>query len=183
MAVTGTLKVATPNDCAIELTRVFNAPRPLVWYTMTDPEALRRWLVGPPGWSMTVCENDLEVGGAVRWEWRGPDGQGIAMRGENLEVIPLERIVRTECFEPGCDAKGGHQIGTLILTDHDGRGGSGPGDRDDQTALALKLLYPSKSARDATIASGLGPRMAAAYERLDNLLAAIQAREGFHDAA
>jgi uncharacterized protein YndB with AHSA1/START domain len=153
MATTGTLTVTTPTDREIEMTRVFKAPRELVWETMTSPELLKRWLFGPPGWAMTDCENDLDVGGAFHWVWRGPAGEEMVMHGVNREVVPLERIVRMESFESGCNAKDGSQLGTLVLTEHDGGGGDDGNDPGSQTTLSLTLLYPSREARDATMPS------------------------------
>ena len=106
MSNSGSLKLTTPTDREVVMTRVFDAPRRLVFEAMAKPELLQRWLLGPAGWSMVVCENDLRVGGAFRWVWRGPDGAEMAMRGVCREVVPPERIVRTESFEFGCDAQG-----------------------------------------------------------------------------
>jgi uncharacterized protein YndB with AHSA1/START domain len=176
MPIIGTLKVTTPTDCEIVMTRIFSAPRRLVWDAMTNREFLTRWLLGPPGWSMTVCENELEVGGTFRWAWRGPDGQDMVMRGVNHEVVRLERIVRTETFELGCNAQPADQLATLVLAEHDeGRG--------EQTALSLTLLYPSKGARDAAVASGMEHGVALGYDRLDQLLATTSARGTSVDAA
>ena len=183
MPIKGSLKVTTPTDREIEMTRVFHAPRRLVWETMTEPELLKRWLFGPPGWAMMFCENELEVGAAFRWGWLGPDGQVMVMRGFNREVVPLERIVRTESFDFGCDAKSGEQIGTLVLTEHDGDGGSDGDDRDGHTLLALTVLYPSKEARDTMIASGMEQSMAATYDKLEELLAMLLRRESMNGAA
>ena len=121
MPNTGTLTVTTPTDREIVLTRVFDAPRGLVFDAMTTPEVLKRWLSGPPGWSMVDCENDPRVGGTFRHVWRGPDGAEMAMRGVYREVVPPERIVRTESFEFGCAAQSGEQIGTAVLTEQGGR--------------------------------------------------------------
>ena len=88
MAIAGTLRVTTPTDREIELTRVFCVLCGPVWETMTEPELLKRWLLGPPGWSMMFCQNDLDVGAAFRWGWLGPDGQVMVMRGFNREVVP-----------------------------------------------------------------------------------------------
>jgi uncharacterized protein YndB with AHSA1/START domain len=185
MAITGTLKLTTPSDREIELTRVFHASRRLVWKTMTEPELLKRWLLGPPGWAMTFCENSLELGASFRWMWRGPDGQVMVMRGFNREVVPLELIVRTESFDFGCDAKVGEQLATLVLTEAetDGDGGGSGEDRDRHTALTLTVLYPSKAARDAMITSGMEHSMAATYDRLEVMLAALQAHKSMNDAA
>jgi uncharacterized protein YndB with AHSA1/START domain len=161
----GALKVTTPSDREIVMTRVFDAPRELVYDAMSRPALLQRWLLGPPGWSMVVCENDVKVGGTFRHVWRGPDGQELAMRGVYREVVPPERVVRTETFDMGCAAQMGEQVGTLVLTEQGGK-----------TTLTLTLLYPSKEARDATIASGMERGVAAGYDRLAELLASTRAR-------
>src|SRR5262245_15112924 len=131
------MNVTTPSDREIVITRSFNAPRPMVWEAMTRPEMLKRWLFGPPGWEMTMCEEDLRVGGSFRWAWRGPEGAEMCMHGTYREIKAPERIVRTETFEFGCAAQAGEQIGTLELTEVAGK-----------THLKLTLLYPSKEARD-----------------------------------
>ncbi len=155
-----TLKVTTPTDREIVMTRVFEAPRSLVFDAMSKPELLKRWLFGPPGWSMTVCEDDPRVGGAFHWAWRGPDGAEMSMRGVYREVVPPQRVVRTESFEFGCAPQAGEQLATLVLTEQGGR-----------TTLTLTVLYPSKQARDAAIASGMEHGVAAGYDRLDEILA------------
>jgi uncharacterized protein YndB with AHSA1/START domain len=165
MANTATLQVTTPTDRQIVMTRVFDAPRSLVFDAMAKAELLKRWLAGPPGWSMVDCENDFKVGGAFRHVWRRADGTEMAMRGVYREVVPPERIVRTESFEFGCNAQAGEQVGTLVLTEQGGK-----------TKLTLTVLYPSKEARDATIASGMEHGVAASYDLLAELLATAPAR-------
>lgn len=156
-----TLKVTTPTDREIVMTRVFDAPRRLVWDAMTKPELIKRWLYKPPGWEMTACEEDPRVGGAFRWEWAGPDGKTVmVMHGVYREVVPPERLVRTETFEFGCQSQSGEQLGVLVLREEAGR-----------TTLTITVLYPSKEARDATIASGMERGVAAGYDQLDELLA------------
>jgi uncharacterized protein YndB with AHSA1/START domain len=162
-----TLRVTTPTDREILVTRVFDAPRALVWDAMTRPELLKRWLSGPPGWSMVVCENDLKAGGAFRCDWRGPDEADMRMRGVYREIVTLERIVRTEIFEWGCEAQACEQLGTLVLTEEDGDGGKG----GRRTVMSITLLFPSKEARDASLASGMEQGMEAGYQRLDGILA------------
>jgi uncharacterized protein YndB with AHSA1/START domain len=89
-------KVSTPSDCEIQVTRDFDAPRRLVFDAFTKPELVRRWLLGPPGWTMPLCEIDLSVGGAYRYVWRSEkDGSHMAIGGVFREVIPLERLVAT----------------------------------------------------------------------------------------
>ena len=108
-----TLKVTTPSDREIVMTRTFDAPRHLVWEAMSKPELIKRWLFGPPGWTMTVCDDDCRVGGTFRWAWSGPDGVGMAMSGKYTEVVPPERVVRTESFEFGCAPQAGEQIAKI----------------------------------------------------------------------
>ena len=92
----GTLKVTMPSDREIAMTRVFEAPRKLVWDAMTQPPLLKRWLGVRTGWVLAVCEIDLRVGGAYRWVWRGPTGIEMGMGGVYREVTPPSRIVATE---------------------------------------------------------------------------------------
>ncbi|HYT93147.1 MAG TPA: SRPBCC family protein [Gemmataceae bacterium] len=165
MQHTGTLRVTTPTDREIVITRVFDAPRSLVFDAMSKPELLKRWLLGPPGWSMVCCENDVKVGGGFRHVWRGPDGTEMAMHGVYREVVPPERLVRNESFEFGCAAQAGEQIGTASFTEEGGK-----------TTLTLTVLFPSKEARDAALASGMEHGVAAGYDRLAELLAGTLAR-------
>ena len=100
MTIPETLKVTTRGDREIVMTREFNAPRRLVFDAFTKPELVKQWLLGPPGWSMPVCEIDLKVGGAYRYVWRrDADGSEMAMGGIFREIVPQERIVSTEVFD------------------------------------------------------------------------------------
>lgn len=155
------MKVATSGDHEIVITRDFDAPRELVWETMSRPELLKRWLFGPPGWEMTMCEEDQRVGGKFRWAWSGPDGVGMTMSGEYREIVPPVRAVRTEVFETGCIPQMGEQLATLELSE-----------AGEKTTLTLTVRYPSKEARDGALASGMEHGMSAGYDRLDEILAA-----------
>jgi uncharacterized protein YndB with AHSA1/START domain len=154
------LTVTTPTDREIVMTRDFNAPRHLVYEALCKPEFLKRWLLGPPGWAMTVCENDVRVGGQFRHVWRMENGTEMAMHGVYQEVKPPERLVRTETFDVGCAPQMGEQVGTLELSEQGGR-----------TRLTLTVVYPSKEARDGAVASGMEHGVAAGYNRLDEVLA------------
>ena len=155
------MTVTTPTDREILVTREFNAPRELVWDTMSRPELLKQWLSGPPGWEMTACEEDARVGGTFRWAWSGPGGALMVMTGVYREVVAPERCVRTEVFEMGCVPGGGEQLATLVLTE-----------KGEKTALTLTLtlLYASKEARDGAVASGMEHGMAIGYDRIDEIL-------------
>ena len=155
------VNISTPTDLEILITRSFNAPRDLVWEAMSRPELIKQWLFGPPGWTMTVCDDDLRVGGQFKWAWSGPDGMEMAMHGVYRDVTPPERIVRTEMFDFGCEAQSGEQLATMVLTEIFAT-----------TKLTLTVVYPSKEARDGALASGMEKGVAAGYDRLEEILAA-----------
>jgi len=160
---TAAVKVTTPSDREILITRTFNAPRELVWKTLSDPELLKRWLFGPPGWTMTTCEEDQRPGGSCRWAWSGPDNAEMVMSGVYREVVPPERVVRTERFEIGCPPQDGEQVATMVLAE-----------QNDKTLLTLSIIYPSKEARDGALQSGMDRGLEAGYERLEQILAEEQ---------
>ena len=153
------LKLTTRGDREIVLIRVFQAPRSLVFKAMTTPELVRRWLLGPPGWSMVNCEIDLKVGGVFRYEWCNSDGTRMGMHGVYREIVPSERIVNTESFDFGCEPQAGEQLTTASLSEDHGH-----------TTLSIVVRYPSREARDATIASGMEHGLAASYDRLAKVL-------------
>jgi uncharacterized protein YndB with AHSA1/START domain len=161
MEKTGKLRITTPTDREIVITRAFDAPRRLVWKAMTTPELIRRWLFLPPGWTMTCCEEDVRVDGAYRWEWSDPDGNiAMAMGGVYREVVPQERLVRTEKFEFGCQPQAGEQLGTMEFIEQGGG-----------TLVKITVVYPSKEARDGALASGMEQGMSAGYDKLEAMLA------------
>jgi len=154
---TGKLIVTTPSDREIAMTRVFDAPRTLVFDAWTKPDLVRRWLLGPPGWTMPVCEIDLRVGGAYRFEWLGQDGTRMGMGGVYREIVIPERIVNTQLFD--VDWTGGETLGTLLLTEQGGK-----------TTLTNSVLYSSREARDAALRTPMAEGVEAGYARLDELL-------------
>jgi uncharacterized protein YndB with AHSA1/START domain len=145
----------TPSDREILGTRVVDAPRELVWEAWTNPEHVPHWLLGPEGWTMPVCEIDLRPGGAWHFVWRRSDGTEMEMRGEYREVEPPERLVHTESW--GGDWP--ETLNTMILSEEDGK-----------TTMAQTILYPSKEARDAALATGMTKGASISFERLDEYL-------------
>ena len=151
-------KVSTPSDCEIQVTRNFDAPRRLVFDAFTKPQLVRRWLLGPPGWTMPLCEIDLRVGGAYRYVWRSEqDGSQMAIGGVFREVIPLERLVATEKFDDAWYP--GEALDTTVFEE-----------MRDITRTTITILYESKEARDMALRSGMEHGMAAGYDRLESLL-------------
>lgn len=158
----GRLKVAARGDREIVMTRLFDVPRDLVFAALTEPELVQRWLLGPPGWSMPVCEIDLRPGGSYRYLWRNSDGREMGARGTFREIQPPDRIVHTERFdEPWYP---GESVITTALTESGGK-----------TLLAVTLLYVSKEARDSVLKSPMEGGVAQSYDRLAELLATLPA--------
>jgi uncharacterized protein YndB with AHSA1/START domain len=154
---TGNLKLTTPSDREVVMTRVFSAPRELIFNAMHQPELLRRWLLGPPGWAMPVCDVDFRVGGAYRYVWRNDDGIEMGMGGVYREIVAPEKIVCTQLFDQ--DWTGGEAVGTLTLTERDGK-----------TTLVNRVLYSSREARDGVLKTPMEHGVAAGYDRLEELL-------------
>jgi uncharacterized protein YndB with AHSA1/START domain len=157
----GTLQVTLPSDREIAMTRVFNAPRRQVFDAYTKPELVRQWLLGPPGWSMPVCEIDLRVGGAYRYVWRqDSDGTEMGMGGVFREIVTQVRIVCTEMFDKAWYP--GEALGTLVFSEHSGK-----------TTITQTMLYQSREARDAVLKSGMEKGVAMSYDRLAELLPSL----------
>ena len=156
MKNTGTLQVTLPSDREITLTRVFHAPRQLVYDAFSKPELLTRWF-GPRGWTLAVCEVDQRVGGGFRFVMRSPDGHDMGMRGVYRELAPPERSVHVESFD---DFPGDSQV-TAVFTEHDGK-----------TTLNATILYPSQEVRDMVVKSGMEHGAAESYDKLAELLGA-----------
>ncbi len=153
----GKLTITTPSDREIAMRREFNAPRRLVFDALTKPELLKRWLTGPPGWSFTVCEIDLRVGGAYRFDWSKAGGIAMGVSGEYREVTPPERFVNTEKFdEPWYP---GEAVVTNALMEDGGK-----------TTLTLTVKYESREARDVALQSPMEEGVAMGYDRLAEIV-------------
>jgi len=159
MKDSGALKVTARSDREIVMTRVFEAPRNLVFDAYTKPELLKRWLGVFGGYSMPVCEVDLRVGGTYRFVWRGPDGAEMGVRGVYREVVRPERLVHTEKFDEAWYP--GESLITTVLAEQGGK-----------TTLTVTMRYESREARDAVLKSPMESGVAQSYDKLAELLAA-----------
>jgi uncharacterized protein YndB with AHSA1/START domain len=157
MNTAATLKITTPSDREIAMTRVFDAPRDLVFKAYTTPELVKRWLGVHGGWSLEVCEIDLRVGGSYRYLWRGPNGAEMGMRGVYREIVVPERIVATEVFDQSWYS--GDAVDTVELVEQGGR-----------TTLTLTVRYNSRETRDAVLKSPMESGVAAGFDKLAGLL-------------
>lgn len=164
MMNSGKLKVTTPTDREIVMTRVFNAPRGLVFAAITKPELLKKWLTGPPGWTMPVCEIDAKVGGAYRFLWRGPDGTQMGSRGVCREIMPPDRFVATERFDDPWYP--GEALVTYVLTE-----------QAEVTTLTLTVQYESREARDGVLKTPMDKGVGMSYDLLEELLLTLPATE------
>jgi uncharacterized protein YndB with AHSA1/START domain len=158
---TAALQIKANGDREIVMTRVFDAPRKLVFDAFTKPELLKQWLLGPPGWSMPVCEIDLRIGGRYRYVWRrDTDGTEMGCGGVYREIVPPERLVHTEQFDNPWYP--GESLITTVLDEQRGK-----------TTLTARMLYESRDARDGILKSGMESGVAASYDRLAELLAKL----------
>src|SRR5215467_11228641 len=93
------VNVSTEGETSVLITRTFQAPADLVFDAHTKPDLVRKWLLGPEGWTMPVCEIDLRVGGKYRYVWKKEStGHQMRMGGEYREIEQPEKIVATEKF-------------------------------------------------------------------------------------
>src|SRR5215475_9544910 len=118
--MTATAKTASYGKASVTLTRMFDAPRALVWEAWTDPKMMAQWF-GPRGFTNPVCELDVRVGGSLRIVMRGPDGQDYPMKGEFRQVVAPERLVFTNI---ATDNDGNHLLEgetTVTFTEKDGK--------------------------------------------------------------
>jgi uncharacterized protein YndB with AHSA1/START domain len=156
------MKITTPSEREIAMTRVFDAPRRLVFEAVTKPELVQQWLLGPDGWSMPVCEIDLRVGGKYRYVWRRiSDGKDMGMGGVYREIVAPERIVATETFDDPWYK--GEAVGTTVLVEQSGK-----------TTLTQTMLYDSREIRDAILKTPMEKGVARSYDRLAEVLQGME---------
>jgi len=154
------LTVTTP-DREIVMTRVFDAPRELVFDAHSSCEHLSHWW-GPRKYEVTSCEVDFRPGGRWRIVHRGPDGDEIAFFGEYREIVRPERIVWTFGFE-GMPGEPGPE--TMTLEEHDGK-----------TTLTASAVFNTVEERDGVLESGMESGAAETYDRLDEYLEFLKGR-------
>jgi uncharacterized protein YndB with AHSA1/START domain len=154
--------VEQPSDREVKVVRSFKAPAELVYKAYTTPALLKKWLLGPPGWEMPVCEMDVRVGGKYRWAWRSDDGkQEFGFHGEFKEVSAPSKLVHSEFYDAGTMGgdMGKGAIITLLFTEEKG-----------VTTLTSLMDFGTKESRDAAVATGMTDGMEQSYSLLDTLL-------------
>lgn len=149
------LRMTTPSDTTIEITRTFDAPVSMVWRAHTEPDLVKRWLTGPSGHTMPVCEIDLAVGGAYRYVWQWSDGR-MSAYGTFREIEPERRLLLTETFDNFPDNE---TLVEQVFSETDGR-----------TTVTMGLHYDSKATRDGVLQSPMDEGLEASYCSLDTLI-------------
>lgn len=154
---TKSMQLSTPTDTTIVIVRSFDAPRRLLWEALFSPERMRRWMLPPPGWTLTTCVCEPRVDGRVDLAWKSAEADpAMTLRGVFTEVVLHERAVHTETMALGS----GQTVGSLVEA-HELSETSGV------TTMRITQTYASKEARDAAIASGMDQGMEACYQQLD----------------
>ena len=157
-------EVTQPSDREVQVKRSFKAPQTLVYRAYTEPTLVQRWLLGPPGWSMPVCEMDVRVGGRYRWRWRNNEnGAEFGFSGTFREVQPPSRLVHTEAYDPGTVGDDFPKNDAIVTVTFAAGG--------DRTTVTTLVDFGSKQARDAAVATGMTDGMEESYQFLDRLLA------------
>lgn len=157
-------QVTLPGDREVKVTRSFKAPRALVFRAYTEADLIRQWMLGPPGWTMPVCEMDVKVGGQYRWRWRSiKNGREFGFAGRYQEVQPPSRIVHTEAYDPGTLGEESYpgEPAHVTVTFTEDRG---------VTTVTTLIDFGSKETRDAVLATGMTGGMEQSYQLLDTLL-------------
>ena len=154
----GTLEITLPSDTEILMTRVLDAPPRLVFEAMTRPEHVRRWWCCMDGFTMTVCEIDLRVGGRWRYVIVGPHGE-VAFHGVYQEIAPPERLVHSELLEPHPDGL----VVTITLEDRDGK-----------TYYRSLSRAVSKEQRDVVLSSGMEVGAELALDRMEEVAQSLE---------
>jgi uncharacterized protein YndB with AHSA1/START domain len=152
------LSVTLPSDTQIQVVREFDAPAELVFRAWFDPALVRRWLLGPPGWSMPTCEIDGRVGGAYRFVWANDDGRMMAMGGVYREIDKPVRWVATERFDEAW------YEGEALVRSELAEAGT-------KTTHTMLITYETKAGRDMALQTGMSDGMEAGYQRLDAIFA------------
>jgi uncharacterized protein YndB with AHSA1/START domain len=143
----------------VEMSRIFDAPRELVWKVLTDPSMVSKWW-GPRIYTTTVDKMDVRVGGVWRFIQKDKDGNEFAFNGVYKEIVPNEKLVNTFEFEP----MPGHILTeTATLEDHDGK-----------TLMKAVSHYANMEDLKGMVASGMEGGAVESWERLAELLATVK---------
>jgi uncharacterized protein YndB with AHSA1/START domain len=153
------LKLVTEGDTHVVVTRNFAARPETVYRAHTEPELIRKWLLGPDGWTMPVCINEAKPGGAIRYEWSDGNGNGFHLTGEYIALEPFSRIEHVERMHLP-DTTPDNHVETRFAPDGGG------------TLMTMRMTLPDSATREAMLATGMDQGMEASYARMEELIAA-----------
>jgi uncharacterized protein YndB with AHSA1/START domain len=151
------LTLKTEGDRHVIVTRHFAAPPEMVYRAHTDPELIKKWLLGPDGWTMPVCINEAKPGGKIRYEWTDGNGGGFSLTGEYVELKPFSRIVHVERMHLPDPTPDNH-VETRFTPDGTG------------TLMTMRMMLPDANTREAMLATGMEHGMEASYARLETMI-------------
>lgn len=157
-----TFDVSTPSATEVRMTRVFDAPRELVFEAMTKPEHVKEWWgrLGD-GYSVPACDIDLRVGGKWRFVNKHPKGE-VTFYGEYREITPPNRLVFTEIF---ADFPDNVSVVTTVFTDE-----------GKKTRMTVTVDYGTQEVRDIVLGTGMTRGAGISYDRLDDLVRKLSAQ-------
>jgi len=151
------LTLKTEGDTHVAVTRRFAASPEKVYRAHTEPELLKKWLLGPEGWTMPVCINDARPGGKIRYEWSDGKGGGFYLTGEFIALEPYSRIVHVERMHLPDPTPDNH-VETRFAPDGQG------------TLMTMRMTLPDAATREAMLATGMEDGMEESYRRMETVL-------------
>jgi len=151
------LTLTTEGDRYVVVTRYFAAPQEAVYRAHTEPALIQKWLLGPEGWTMPVCINELRPNGKFRYEWANGKGGGFHITGEFLELDPFSRIVHVERMHLPDPTPDNH-----IETRFEPEGAG--------TRMTMRMTLPDSETRVQMLKTGMEHGMEASYVRLETML-------------
>jgi len=151
------LTLKTEGDRHVVVTRRFAAPPEMVYRAHTEPDLIKKWMLGPDGWTMPVCVSDTRPGGKIRYEWADGKGGGFSLTGEYVELVPFDKIVHVERMHLPDPTPDNH-VETRFEPD-----GAG-------TLMTMRMTLPSAEVRASMLATGMEHGMEAGYQRLETML-------------
>ena len=150
------LTLKTQGDRQVVVTRRFAAPPEAVYRAHIEPELIKKWMLGPEGWTMPVCINEAKPGGKIRYEWSNGKGGGFHLTGEFLKLEPPHRIVHVERMHMP-DVTPDNHVETIFEKEGGG------------TLMTMLMTLPDAGTRAAMLKTGMEHGMEASYARLDEL--------------
>ena len=151
--------IAEPGSHEIIMTRIFNAPRELVFKVITDPQHIPQWW-GPKIYTTVVDKMEVKAGGLWRYIQKGKDGNEFAFHGVYHSIEAPTRVVDTFEFE----GMPGHVLMETMTLE---------AQADGKTKVTVSSVFQSVADRDGMLQSGMADGSNESYDRLDEILAAL----------